>query len=58
MDDRSTSAGDTWLAREVPQLLITRQYLAGQTVIFMTWDKSRGLAAAGGEVSVSAHESG
>ncbi len=42
MHDCSTSAGDSWLAREVPRLLSTPQYLAGQTVIFITWDESTG----------------
>lgn len=42
MHDCATTAGDSWLAREVPRLLSTPQYLAGQTVIFITWDESTG----------------
>jgi phospholipase C len=42
MHDCSTSAGDSWLAQEVPRLLSTPQYLSGQTVIFITWDESTG----------------
>ncbi len=39
MHDCSTSQGDTWLSREVPQLIATPQYQSGQTVIFITWDE-------------------
>ncbi|MGC8474416.1 MAG: hypothetical protein ACP5PW_08450 [Candidatus Dormibacteria bacterium] len=35
MHDCSTSAGDSWLAREVPLLLNAPQYLSGHTVIFI-----------------------
>ncbi len=42
MHDCATSAGDSWLAREVPLLLDTPQYLSEQTVIFITWDESTG----------------
>lgn len=42
MHDCSTSAGDSWLATEVPLLLRTPQYLSGRTAIFITWDESDG----------------
>ena len=42
MHDCPTSSGDGWLAREVPLLLATPQYLSGQTAIFITWDESTG----------------
>ncbi|MGH7691981.1 MAG: alkaline phosphatase family protein [Candidatus Dormibacteria bacterium] len=42
MHDCATSAGDSWLAREVPLLLATPQYLSRQTAIFITWDESTG----------------
>ena len=42
MHDCATSAGDSWLAWEVPLLLDTPQFLSGQTVIFITWDESTG----------------
>ena len=31
--------GDQWLQTFVPALLATPQYLAGNTVIFITWDE-------------------
>lgn len=31
--------GDTWLSRTVPKILATRQYRAGSTAIFITWDE-------------------
>jgi hypothetical protein len=34
--------GDQWLASFVPQLLATPQYVAGSTVIFITWDEDSG----------------
>ena len=39
MHDCSTQTGDTWLSQEVPKMLSTPQYQAGNTVIFLTWDE-------------------
>jgi chitodextrinase len=34
-----TKTGDNWLSRFLPRLLSSRQYSAGNTVIFITWDE-------------------
>ena len=33
------TAGDSWLARWIPQIAATPSYVSGQTVIFVTWDE-------------------
>ncbi len=40
MHDCSTSAGDSWLAGAVPQMLDSSQYRAGTTAVFITWDEN------------------
>jgi phospholipase C len=40
--DCPVSAGDRWLATEVPQIVDSRAYRAGQTVLFITWDEGEG----------------
>jgi hypothetical protein len=39
MHDCSTQTGDTWLSQEIPAMLNTPEYKAGNTVIFITWDE-------------------
>jgi phosphatidylinositol-3-phosphatase len=43
--DCSVSAGDQWLASEVPQILDSRAYRAGHAVLFITWDEGEGGSA-------------
>jgi hypothetical protein len=43
--DCSVGAGDRWLASEVPQILNSRAYRAGHTVLFLTWDEGEGGSA-------------
>ena len=40
MHDCSVSTGDAWLARFVPQILDSPEYLAHEAVLFITWDES------------------
>jgi phosphatidylinositol-3-phosphatase len=37
--------GDAWLARRLPRILGSRQYRAGSTVVFVTWDEDDGSAS-------------
>ena len=41
----AVGVGDRWLAREVPQILNSRPYRAGNTVLFITWDEGEGGSA-------------
>ena len=45
--DRKTQVaiGDAWLARRLPQILTSRAYRAGRTVVFLTWDEDDGSAS-------------
>lgn len=38
--DCAVSVGDAWLAGFVPQVLASREYRSGRTVVFVTWDES------------------
>ena len=40
--DCSVSVGDQWLAGEVPEILDSRAYRTGHTVLFITWDEGEG----------------
>jgi hypothetical protein len=40
MHDCPTQAGDAWLAREVPLILASPQYRAGNTAVFITFDEN------------------
>jgi hypothetical protein len=40
MHDCSTATGDAWLSREVPEILNSATYRAGNTAVFITWDES------------------
>jgi len=40
MHDCSTSAGDSWLAGELPRILDSGTYRAGHTAVFITWDEN------------------
>jgi phospholipase C len=42
MHDGTIAQGDAWLARNLPAILTSRQYLAGSTVVFITWDEGSG----------------
>jgi hypothetical protein len=42
MHDCPVSTGDGWLANFVPSLLNSRQYLAGSTAVFLTYDEDDG----------------
>jgi hypothetical protein len=39
MHDCSVSAGDVWLKRFLPKVFSSRQYRAGTTAVFLTWDE-------------------
>jgi phosphatidylinositol-3-phosphatase len=39
MHDGSIFTGDTWLATNLPPILASSDYLAGQTAVFITWDE-------------------
>jgi phosphatidylinositol-3-phosphatase len=39
MHDCSVSTGDAWLERFVPKVLASREYRAGRTAMFLTWDE-------------------
>jgi hypothetical protein len=52
------SAGDRWLASEVPQILASSAYRAGHTVLFITWDEGEGGSAtncAANQIDVGCH---
>ena len=40
--DCPVSAGDRWLATEVPRILDSPSYRVGHTVLFITWDEGEG----------------
>lgn len=40
MHNCPVSTGDSWLARIVPQILNSPEYVAAETVLFITWDES------------------
>jgi phosphatidylinositol-3-phosphatase len=42
MHDGTTRQGDTWLASNLPAILNSRQYRAGTTAVFITWDEGSG----------------
>jgi hypothetical protein len=42
MHDCSVSKGDAWLAGWLPKVLDGREYRAGRTVVFITWDEASG----------------
>ncbi len=39
MHDGSISAADSWVATNLPPILASTDYLAGQTAVFITWDE-------------------
>jgi phosphatidylinositol-3-phosphatase len=43
--DCSVAAGDRWLADEVSQIVGSRAYRSGHTVLFITWDEGEGGSA-------------
>jgi phosphatidylinositol-3-phosphatase len=43
--DCPVSAGDRWLASEVPRIVGSPTYRAGRTVLFITWDEGEGGSA-------------
>jgi hypothetical protein len=45
MHDCSVATGDAWLKGFVPKVLATRQYRAGRTAVFVTWDEDDGSSA-------------
>jgi phospholipase C len=42
MHDGTIARGDAWLAANLPALLNSRQYRAGTTAVFVTWDEGSG----------------
>jgi len=42
MHDGTIAQGDSWLARNLPAILNSRQYRAGTTAVFVTWDEGSG----------------
>ena len=42
MHDGTIAQGDAWLARHVPTILNSKQYKAGTTAVFITWDEGSG----------------
>ena len=42
MHDGTIAQGDAWLARNLPAILNSRQYQAGTTAVFITWDEGSG----------------
>jgi phosphatidylinositol-3-phosphatase len=42
MHNGTISQGDAWLARNLPPILASRQYQAGTTAVFVTWDEGSG----------------
>jgi hypothetical protein len=45
MHDCSVATGDAWLKGFVPKVLASRQYRAGRTAVFVTWDEDGGSGA-------------
>jgi hypothetical protein len=45
MHDCSVATGDAWLKGFVPKVLASRQYRAGRTAVFVTWDEDDGSSA-------------
>ncbi|TVZ05455.1 hypothetical protein EAS64_12980 [Trebonia kvetii] len=42
MHDGTIAQGDTWLARHLPGILNSKEYRAGTTAVFITWDEGSG----------------
>ena len=42
MHDGTIAQGDAWLAGHLPAILNSKQYRAGTTVVFITWDEGSG----------------
>jgi len=42
MHDGTIAQGDAWLASHLPAILNSRQYRAGTTAVFITWDEGSG----------------
>jgi phospholipase C len=42
MHDGTIAQGDTWLARHLPAILGSKEYRAGSTAVFITWDEGSG----------------
>jgi len=42
MHDGTIAQGNAWLARNLPAILNSRQYRAGTTAVFITWDEGSG----------------
>jgi len=42
MHDGTIAQGDAWLASHLPAILNSRQYRAGTTAVFITWDEGAG----------------
>jgi phospholipase C len=42
MHDGTIAQGDAWLAAKLPAILNSRQYRAGTTAVFITWDEGSG----------------
>ena len=42
MHDGTIAQGDTWLARHLPAILNSKEYRAGTTAVFITWDEGSG----------------
>jgi len=42
MHDGTIAQGDAWLAAKLPAILNSRQYRAGTTAVFVTWDEGSG----------------
>jgi hypothetical protein len=45
MHDCSVATGDQWLSGFVPRILRSREYAAGRTALFITWDEDDGNSA-------------
>ena len=42
MHDGTIAQGDAWLARNLPAILTSKEYRAGATAVFITWDEGPG----------------
>jgi hypothetical protein len=42
MHDGTIAQGDAWLAANVPTILGSPEYQAGNTALFITWDEGEG----------------
>ena len=42
MHDGTIAQGDAWLASHLPAILNSKQYQAGTTAVFITWDEGSG----------------